>query len=159
MTKAMQILEHDGSRLAEIATLFTASVHQLATAHYDAAQREAWAPRPPDPAQWQNRLQHACTLLADEDGSLLGFLAFEARGHVDMLFTLPGAARRGVATRLYREAEKRLRASGVAELTTEASRVAEPFFAREGFTVCERQRVERGGQWFERALMRKRLAA
>lgn len=158
MTDAMQILEHDGSRLADIAALFTASVHGLAAGHYDAAQRAAWAPQPPDPAHWAARLRPATTLVADEDGVLLGFLAYEARGHIDMLFTSPLAPRRGVATGLYAEAERRLRALGVAELTTEASLVAEPFFARQGFAIVERQCVERGGQRFERALMRKRLA-
>jgi putative acetyltransferase len=153
----MQIIEHDGGRLAGIADLFTDSVHELAAAYYDAAQRDAWAPRPPDPAHWRARLAHGITLLADENGVLLGFLVFDTNGYIDMLFTSPRAPRRGVAGALYREAEYRLRAQGVTVLTTDASLAAEPFFARHGFDLVERQRVERGGQWFDRALMRKSL--
>jgi putative acetyltransferase len=153
----MQIIEHDGERLAGIAALFTDSVHELAAEYYDAGQREAWAPRPPDPAHWRDRLANGKTLLADDDGVLLGFLVFDERGYIDMLFTSPQAPRRGVASALYREAERRLRAQRVTMLTTDASRAAEPFFLRHGFDIVERQRVERGGQWFERAAMRKSL--
>jgi len=153
----MQIVEHDGRRLAEIAALFTASVHELATEHYNPAQRAAWAPQPPDAGHWQTRLQGATTLLAEEGGALLGFIAYTDAGYIDMLFTAPAAARRGVAARLYEEAERRLRERGVAELSAHVSRVAQPFFARQGYVVLEQQRVERGGQYFERALMGKRL--
>ena len=153
----MQIRVHDGTRFAEIAALFTASVHELAATHYDFAQREAWAPRPPDLDHWRRRLADTTTLLADEIGSLHGFLSYTEDGHIDMLFTAPSAPRRGVASALHAEAERRLRGRGVTALSTEASLVAEPFFARQGYAVVERQRVERGGQWFARALMRKNL--
>lgn len=44
----MIIRSYRDADLAAIAELFTASVHSLAVGHYDAVQRAAWAPQPPD---------------------------------------------------------------------------------------------------------------
>jgi putative acetyltransferase len=142
--------------LEPIARLFTDSVRALGAARYDAAQLAAWAPEPPDLEAWRARLASLETLVAEADGELLGFLSYTPVGHVELLYTAPASARRGVASALYRAAEDELRARGVRELTTEASLVARPFFERQGYLVVEEQRVERNGQVFRRFAMRKK---
>lgn len=140
-----------------IAACFTASVHTLTGEHYDAAQREAWAPQPPDLEEWRERLRQHPALVAVDGESVLGFLVFQQDGHIDMLYCDPSAARSGVATRLYQQAEALLAEADSRELSTEASLVARPFFERQGFHVVAAQRVERRGVWFDRFAMRKRL--
>ena len=49
------------------------------------------------------------------------------------------------------------RSRGVACLSTQASLLAEPFFARHGWEVVRRQEVEMGGVVLENAWMEKRL--
>jgi len=103
------------------------------------------------------RLAELQVLLAQRDGQLAGFIGFSLDGHIDLLFTAPGYARQGVASALYAAAEQRLRAAGVRELFTEASQVAQAFFAGQGFSVQQAQTVTRGAVILPRMLMRKTL--
>lgn len=140
--------------------VFTSSVHALAAARYDAAERDAWAPVPPDVDEWRRRLGELHTIVAEEDGSYLGFLSYEANGHIDLLYTAPGATRRGVASALLVEADSQLASDGgVAELFTEASLVAVPFFLRHRFEIVEEQNVIRRGVNLRRIAMRRRAVA
>lgn len=140
-----------------IANLFTDSIHALAAAHYDAAQRDAWAPQPPDIDEWRARLETLSTLIAEEQQRLAGFISFDANGHIELLYAAPHAARRGVASALYAEAERELRARNALTLTTEASLVAAPFFSAQGFIIVEEQSIDRRGVSFRRFAMRKTL--
>jgi putative acetyltransferase len=139
-----------------VALLFTDSVHHLASSEYDASQRAAWAPIPPDLNFWTERLGRLQTLIAEEDRQLAGFISYEQNGHIDLLYTSPAHARRGVASALYRAAESDLARHGISEIFTEASIVAHPFFERFGFHVVEEQCVQRRGVTFRRYAMRKR---
>lgn len=154
----MNVRTYRDTDLASVVAVFTESVHGLAGKHYDAAQRAAWAPREPDLAEWSARLDAKRVLVADDDPGLLGFIAYTDDGHIDLLYTAPGAPRRGVATALYRAAEVALRGRGVREVHTEASLVAQPFFMVQGFRVVEEQQVERRGVIFRRFAMRKSIA-
>ncbi len=138
-----------------VAVLFTESVHRLACSHYDQAQLAAWAPRPPDLPGWSARLSLLKTLVAEVNLQLAGFVSYEQNGHIVLLYVSPEHARRGVASALYRQAEAALIAGGVAEIFTEASLVARPFFERCGFRVAEEQCVQRRGSTFRRYGMRK----
>lgn len=153
----MNIRDYRDTDLSAVVTVFTESVHELGRQHYDAAQRAAWAPREPDHGEWAARLDVQHVLVADGGDELLGFIAYTDDGHIDLLYTAPGAPRRGVATALYRAAEAALLVRGVRELHTEASLVAQPFFAAQGFCVAEEQQVERRGVTFRRFAMRKRI--
>ncbi|HZX17951.1 MAG TPA: GNAT family N-acetyltransferase [Pseudomonas sp.] len=143
--------------LPAIVALFQASVSQLTTEHYDAAQRQAWSPEVADLPTWQTRLASLELLIAEDDQAIAGFIGFSLNGHIDLLFTAPGYARQGVASTLYAAAEQRLRATGVRELHTEASLVAQAFFTGQGFSVQQAQTVTRGAVILPRMLMRKTL--
>ena len=153
----MILRPYQATDLEPLAGLFTASVHALAAGHYSAAQLDAWAPRPPDPARWLVRLAPLQTVVAQVGAALAGFIAYEPEGRIVYLYVAPGFAHQGVATRLCDEVESRLRAQGVAELGTEASLAARPFFERRGYAVVEEQQVEFGGARFRRLAMRKVL--
>jgi putative acetyltransferase len=146
------------SDLDALVSLFTASVHHLAASHYDADQRAAWAPRPPDLGSWTKRFARLQTLVAEADMKVAGFISYEQNGHIDLLYTSPAYSRRGIALALYREAEARLSREGIPELFTEASSVARPFFERCGFRFVEEQCVQVRGVTFRRYAMRKSLA-
>lgn len=156
-TSVIHLRPYQPDDLAAVTALFSASVQNLAAAHYNAAQRQAWAPPVADLPTWQARLSGLQVLLAHRDGQLAGFIGFNPEGHIDLLFTAPGYARQGVASALYAAAEQHLRAAGVRELFTEASLTARPFFARQGFSVEQAQTVTRGTVTLQRFAMRKRL--
>lgn len=154
----MQIRQYETSDLADVVSLFTISVHELANTQYDAAQREAWAPRTPDLASWQARLRTLHVQLAIDEGRPAGFIGYDDSGHIDLLFTAPTRARCGVASQLYARAERSMRAAGAVMLTTEASELARPFFARHDFALVETQIVQRHGVSLQRYAMRKVLS-
>lgn len=155
----MIVRPYQESDLEAIVSVFTASVHQLAVGHYDDAQRAAWAPEAPDREWWRTRLAAVCTLVAEQDGEVLGFIAYELDGHVDLLYVAPARARRGVARALHRELEAKLSAAGVEVLFAEVSLVARPFFLREGYRVVAEETVARRGVDFRRFIMHKALAS
>ncbi len=157
----MLIRPYTHADLRAVAQLFTDAIHGLTASHYDEAQRAAWAPRPPDLSLWERRLKPIQVLVAQdaENGeALLGFIGYENNGHIDLMFTSPTAARRGVASRLLGQAEAALRALDVQELFTEASLLGRPFFERQGFTVKEEQHIELRGAQFRRFAMVKPMA-
>jgi putative acetyltransferase len=145
--------------LSPVVRLFTDSVHELTAGAYDETQRYAWASRTPHLDTWRERLESLETLVAEEGSDLAGFISYEKDGHIDLVFTAPNYARRGIASALYHEAEQQLKGLGVKELKTEASVVARPFFERHGFEVVDEQRVTVRGAQFLRYLMRKKLDA
>lgn len=153
----MKLRNYRDTDTAALATLFTESIHVLAAGHYDADQRAAWAPVPPDIVEWQQRFRRLSTLVAEQDDVCLGFLSFEDNGHIDLLYRAPDTAQRGIAAALLREATARLQTRGVRTLFTEASLVAKPFFEREGFVIVEEQYVLRRGVGFRRFAMKKEL--
>ena len=154
----MRIRGYTSADLEPIVQLFTDSVHIAAAAHYDERQRHAWAPKPPDLERWRQRLASVTVVIAERDGELLGFITYEPDGHIDLLYTSAAHQRAGVASQLYRHVEGQFAMSGIVELYTEASHLARPFFAKQGFLVeCEEQ-VTRAGVSLARFKMRKRVA-
>jgi putative acetyltransferase len=139
-----------------LAALFTSSVHGLGATQYSAEQRRAWAPVPPDLDEWRQRFGGLHTIVAEDDGTYLGFLSYEANGHIDLLYTSPHAARRGIASALLREAVARLSAAGeMPGLFAEASLIAAPFFLRHGFEIMAERHVVLRGVNFQRFVMRR----
>lgn len=152
----MRIREFRPTDLEAVAALFTDSVHGLAGGHYDAEQRAAWAPVPPDLDRWRTKVAMQKLLLAEADGELMGMIGFEPDGHVDVLFTAAAHVRKGVAQALHDAAVAELAAVGVTELFTEASEVARPFFARQGYEVERHEVVPCRGSSLSRYVMRRR---
>jgi putative acetyltransferase len=155
----IRIRPYASADLPTLVALFTASVHTLGAQHYGPEQLAAWAPRPPNLEAWRQRLEGLTTLVADDALGPCGFIAWEDDGHIELLYTAPRCARRGVATRLVQEAEDALSAVGVTVFSTEASLGAWPFFETQGFTVVEPQTVTRRGATFTRFLMKKENTA
>jgi putative acetyltransferase len=154
---AFNLRTYQPQDLPAVVALFQASVSQLTTQHYNAAQRQAWAPAAADMPAWQTRFSSLELVIAEDDQVIAGFIGFSLDGHIDLLFTAPGYARQGVAATLYAAAEARLRAAGACRVFTEASLAAQAFFARQGFSVQEAQTLTRGAVTLPRMLMQKTL--
>jgi putative acetyltransferase len=149
----VNVIPYHCGDVGALATLFTASVHQLAVPHYNEAQRNAWAPlTPADLASWHRRLSRLHTLVAKNAANVGGFISYEDNGHIDLLYVDPAFARRGIGSMLLASVAT---AISNADLFTEASLVAEPFFSRRGFSIVEEQTVTYHGTVFRRYAMRR----
>jgi putative acetyltransferase len=143
--------------LAALVAVFTASVHELAAPYYTSQQLDAWAPRPPRLARWYERLQSLETVVATHGEALAGFISYKQNGYIDLLYTSPMYARRGVASLLYRCVEGTLTSLGALEIFTEASVAARPFFERFDFFVTAEDMFQLRGHSFRRYAMRKTI--
>jgi putative acetyltransferase len=151
----LDIRPYTDEDLTALVAIFTSSVHELAARYYTPQQLDTWAPRPPQLARWRQRLRSLKTVVATDAAILTGFISYTPAGHVDLLYTSPSYARRGVASLLYSSVESTLISAGALEILTEASLAARPFFEHFGFVVSQEQNVLLGGCSFPRYAMRK----
>ena len=121
---------------------------------YTPAQRAAWLPASPD---WAERLADQRVALARTGDDIVGFMSLRSDGYVDHAFIRPQARGQGLFSDLFAMIEAYARETGHSALTTHASLAAQGPFASQGFTVLQHERVERNGQWLDRAEMRKDL--
>jgi len=143
--------EDDAAALCE---LFFRSVREVGPAKYSDAQVRAWAHDVPDAAAWGRRMRKNDTFVAVRDGHVpVGWIELVTDGHVEMLYCAPEAAGGGVAAQLYAAAEALARERGLMHLTTAASRFAESFFRKHGWTVDARETVTQFGVEIPRARM------
>jgi putative acetyltransferase len=157
-------------RIADLAdadalqALSTASIRQLAAAHYSGPQVAAWAATR-SVARHRQMIRETTVLVAvDASGAVAGFASIALtptrhlqRGEVDQLFVSPEHGGRGVARRLLGAVEQAATGAGITDLLTHASWRAAPVFERLGFQQVEVETVHVGDQVLTRALMRKRL--
>lgn len=154
----MRVRDYRREDAEAIVRLFFETVRAVNLGDYSPEQVAAWAPAVPDAQEWHRRMAGRCTLVVEEGDAVIAFAELEPDGRIDMLYCHKDAVGRGVGSMLYAEVEERARALGVSRLITEASLTAEPFFARKGFRVVRRQRVERLGVALPNAVMVKDLA-
>lgn len=138
----MELREYRSGDLPELLTLFYNTVHIVNARDYTPDQLDAWADGTPDTAAWDRSLREHRTLVAVQDGRMVGFADLAADGHLDRLYVHHAWQGRGVATRLCDALES---GSDVPRLYTEASLTARGFFLRRGYRVVQRQQVVRHG--------------
>ena len=106
---------------------------------------------------WRERLRLKPPLVALIDARIVGFTTLEADGHIDWTYTHPDHQRRGVSSALYAELQSRARQQGITRLYVEASYLAQPFFAKQGFATIRRNEVLRNGETLTNWSMEKQL--
>jgi len=142
----------------QLAGIFRAAVLHSGAQAYSPAQLEAWAGAADDVKGFGEELARGVTLVAETDqGETVAFGQLAPEDRVSLLYTAPGFARASYASGIYRMLEDRARVAGVTALHTEASRVARPFFEKQGFELIETEHVRRRGVTFERFRMTKVL--
>ena len=146
------------SDLASVVEVYTTSIRSLAAPFYSSEQISAWAPATPDVERWQKRLASLHTFVAECDGVLSGFASYGHDGYLDLLFTHPAFARRGVATRLYLRVESALRSESCPRVFTHASLAARPFFEHHGFILDAEEFVDCRGTFLRRFAMHKMMS-
>jgi putative acetyltransferase len=124
-----------------IGRIFHDAVHKLANANYSSEQCFAWSSDIRPAEYWRTRTSGLRVAVAQLIDTTVGFIGFSSSGHIDLLFTHPDFARRGIARSLLEEAENQLRALDVATAWTEASLTARNFFQSMGYQIVREQTV------------------
>ena len=124
---------------------------------YTKAQSLAWTPAPRRGPDWHKRLSQKYVLLAEDAGTVSGFMTLEPGGYLDFAYIRPEAQGTGLFRALFDQLFDRARAAGETEISTHASLMAQPAFTAMGFIVDHHETVEIDGQTLARARMIKPL--
>mgnify|MGYP001801700633 CR=1 FL=1 len=139
-----------------LGVVFFRAVHEGAVSKYSAEQRNAWVPTPPKGEGWEAKLAASDCVVALCEGKIVGFMTRQ-EACFDMAYVLPEVMGKGVAGVMCAVIEGRARAEGIARMTVDASHLAEAFFARRGWSLVQRQEVERRGVILQYCRMDKHL--
>ena len=126
---------------------------------YTEAQRAAWVPARRSGPDWIARLAGQDILVAEQEGRAVGFVSLADGGYVDFAYIRPEAQHSGLFRELISRIVERAVERGEPLLWTHASLMAEPAFARLGFTVRKREQVRIGDQLLDRFEMARSLAS
>ncbi|SBW01676.1 Acetyltransferase GNAT family [uncultured Eubacteriales bacterium] len=141
----MTFRDYESSGCALMAKLFYDTVHTVNAKDYTNEQLKAWATGNVDLEAWNRSFLAYNTLIAEIDGTIVGFADMDDTGYLDRLFVHKDFQRRGVAYVLVTELEQRARNSGLSRFETYASITAKPFFERQGYTVEKENKAIRNG--------------
>lgn len=154
----MQLRRFEPGDESFLRRVYYSAVHQIASRDYRPEQVAAWAPVEYDVQAWGERMRTINPFVVEVAGEIVGYADVQASGYINHFFVSGNWPGKGIGrllmSRLHQEAET----LGLAEMTADVSKTAEPFFAKYGFDVLERRAPVRLGVVIHNALMRKTLA-
>lgn len=127
------------------AQLFYDTVHHVNKQDYDALQRAAWAPNPELFIERFMVMLERIAYVVEDDGQIVGFGDMTEDGYIHKLYAHKDYQRQGVARLIFSKWLDFAKTQGLEQLTTEASITAKPAFKAMGFSLMEKQIVERNG--------------
>lgn len=147
----MEIRNYDSSDCPELARLFYDTVHSVNARDYTQPQLDAWATGQVDLEGWNRSFLEHLTLVAVENGRIVGFGDISREGYLDRLYVHKDYQGQGIATALC----DALEAAVPGSITTHASITAKPFFEHRGYQVRREQTVFRFGVGLTNFVMEK----
>ena len=135
----MFIREYQPSDCKELTELFYNTVHKVNAKDYTKEQLDAWAAGQVDLKKWNRSLQEHFSIVAVEDGIIVGFGDIDKTGYLDRLYVHSDYQRKGIAAAIC----NRLESAVQENIVTHASITARPFFEKRGYKVVKEQQVER----------------
>ena len=145
MTFSIRLYNHDAPACAEV---YFYAVQRGTNEKYTKEQRNAWAPKIPDPLTY---LANETCVIAEAQGKVIGFISMTADQHISMAFVHPDWHRQGVAGALY---NRLLNTVSARPKTVHASLIAQPFFEKRGWVAVEKEEHVLRGVTLIRHLMR-----
>lgn len=137
----MHIRKYSPEDCQAMAALFYDTVHRVNARDYTQAQLDVWATGHVDLQRWNQSFLAHHTLVAEENGVLVGFGDMDSTGYLDRLYVHADYQGQGIATALCNALERT--APGI--VRTHASITARPFFENRGYRVVKAQQVLRQG--------------
>lgn len=154
----MRIRPYEPGDATDLARIYRDAVLHAGAQAYTSVQARAWAAVADDVEGFRDQLGRGLTLVATTaSGEPAAFGQLEPEDTIALLYTAPGYARASYATGIYRLLEEHARTAGAHVLHVATSRVAQPFFEKQGFELIAAEEVTRGGVAIERLRMARRL--
>lgn len=137
----MLVRKYRSSDCGRLAKLFYNTVHRVNAKDYTKEQLDAWATGQVDEEEWDRSLREHYSVVAVDDGTIVGFGDISGTGYLDRLYVHADHQREGVASAIC----DRLEGAVQGKIVTHASITARPFFEKRGYIVTKEQQVERRG--------------
>ncbi|MDE5648847.1 MAG: GNAT family N-acetyltransferase [Oscillospiraceae bacterium] len=125
-----------------LAELFFNTVHISNIKDYSEEQINVWATGHIDLEQWNRSFLSHYTVIAEINGTVVGFGDIDNTGYLDRLYVHADFQRQGIATAICDKLEQ---ASHAEKIVTHASITAKGFFEKRGYKVVAKQQVQRQG--------------
>ncbi|MDE6103539.1 MAG: GNAT family N-acetyltransferase, partial [Oscillospiraceae bacterium] len=125
-----------------LAELFFNTVHIINIKDYSEEQINVWATGHIDLEQWNRSFLSHYTVIAEINGTVVGFGDIDNIGYLDRLYVHADFQRQGIATAICDKLEQ---ASHAEKIITHASITAKGFFEKRGYKVVTKQQVQRQG--------------
>lgn len=138
----VKLRDYESQDVGELADLFYDTVHRVNAEDYTPEELDAWASGQVDLACWDASFRAHDTLVAVEDGRIVGFGDMDETGYLDRLFVRWDRQGQGIAKAIVALLEQR---SGLRAFRVHASLTARPFFEGRGYRVVRQQQAVRGG--------------
>ncbi len=102
----MQLREYIPSDCAQLAELFHQTVHSVNAKDYTQEQLDAWATGEVDFQAWDESFRTHRTIVATENGAIVGFGDMDESGYLDRLYVRKDYRRQGIASAICDELER-----------------------------------------------------
>lgn len=145
------------SEFNTVAKLVYDSVHTLCTNEYTPEQLDAWVPKDLYMPAFRRSIFRCYAIVAVFNKEIVGFMSTERDGYINRLYTRPDWVKKGVATALLQDTEKWARVHSIKRLELEASKSAESFYLKKGFTKIGDIKSIKNNLEFISSKMRKEL--
>lgn len=147
----MFIRKYESTDCKELAELFYNTVHTINAKDYTKEQLDAWASGQVDLEKWDQSFQEHFTVVAVENGIIVGFGDIDTTGYLDRLYIHKNNQRKGIATAICDQLESKVQG----KIVTHASVTAKPFFEKRGYKVLKEQQVVRKEIFLKNYVMEK----
>ena len=150
----MLIRDYQWQDCEEIVAMFKDTVINVNCRDYDDNQLQAWISGA-DLAQWHQTFMEHKTLVAIDEGHIVGFADMDYSGFLDRLYVHKNYQHRHIGTKLCDELEAWAWKNNISIIRTHASITAKPFYEKRGYKVIQEQLVRRGACQLKNYIMEK----
>lgn len=153
----MDIRSYTAADTPAILELFRETILTVNRGDYTQKQCEVWANSFSSIVDLHFRLTASFTVVAEQNGEIIGFGNVNKRREIDLLYTHRNFQGRGIGSALLKELESAAYIKSYEELSTEASMTARGFFLSKGYLEVKMQNKCVRGTEFINFIMKKKL--
>jgi putative acetyltransferase len=151
----MRLREYRPEDVSTLAQLYYNTVHTINAKDYSKSQLDVWATGKVDLLAWNSTFLEHNTIVAEEDGIIVGFGDMDESGYLDRLFVHKDYQGLGIAKAIVERLEKDAYQHKITSFCTHASITAKPFFEKLGYHELYENTVVREGIKLINYVMRK----
>lgn len=141
----MKLRKYKSSDCLVFAQLFYDTVHTINAEDYSQTQLDVWATGNVNISAWDKSFLEHNTLVAEENGIIVGFGDMDNSGYIDLLYVYKDYQRKGIATDIVTKLEQEASIENISSFSTYASITAKPFFENHGYRALHKNIVVREG--------------